>query len=143
MEKANAEFAKTSELQPADSISRQLRNLTAASIPDAGESDAELSLKPNPMPAEKLVGTWVSDRGADGKVTFTMKETGDYTWSFMNVGKSSELKRTYGLDDKGLLVLTGDDTQMVSEVTMMDSGKMRFVLIGSPDGDPGLDFTKN
>ena len=143
MEKANAEFAKTSELQPADSISRQLRNLTAASIPDAGESDAELSLKPNPMPAEKLVGTWVSDRGADGKVTFTMKETGDYTWSFMNAGKSSELKGTYGLNDKGLLVLTSDDTQMVSEVEMKDSGKMRFVLIGAPDGDPGLDFTKN
>jgi tetratricopeptide (TPR) repeat protein len=143
MEKANAEFAKASELQPADSISRQLRNLTAASIPDAGESDAELSLKPNSMPAEKLVGTWVSDRGADGKVTFTMKETGDYTWSFMDADKSSELKGTYGLDDKGLLVLTGDDTQMVSEVTMMDSGKMRFVLIGAPDGDPGLEFTKN
>ena len=143
MEKANAEFAKASEFQSADSISRQLRNLTAASIPDAGESDAELSLKPNPMPAEKLVGTWVSDRGADGKVTFTMKETGDYTWSFMNAGKSSELKGTYGLNDKGLLVLTSDDTQMVSEVEMKDGGKMHFVLIGAPDGDPGLDFTKN
>ena len=143
MEKANAEFAKASELQPADSISRQLRDLTAASIPDAGESDAEPSVKPDPVPAEKLVGTWVSDRGADGKVTFTMKESGDYTWSFMNAGKSSELKGTYGLNDKGLLVLTSDDTQMVSAVEMKDAGKMHFVLIGAPDGDPGLEFTKN
>jgi hypothetical protein len=124
-------------------ISRQLRDLTAASIPDAGESDAEPSAKPDPVLADKLVGTWVSDRGADGKVTFTIKETGDYTCSFMNAGKSSELKGIYGLNDKGLLVLTSDDTQMVSEVEMKDGGKMRFVLIGAPDGDSGLDFTKN
>jgi hypothetical protein len=32
---------------------------------------------------------------------------------------------------------------MVSEVEMKDGGKMRFVLIGAPDGDSGLDFTKN
>ena len=72
-----------------------------------------------------------------------MKESGDYTWSFMNAGKSSELKGTYGLNDKGLLVLTSDDTQMVSAVEMKDAGKMHFVLIGAPDGDPGLEFTKN
>jgi tetratricopeptide (TPR) repeat protein len=143
MEKANAEFSKAVELQPADTISRQLRDLTAASIPDAGESDAEPPARPDPVPADQLVGTWVSDRGADGKVTFTMTEAGDYTWAFMNAGQSSELKGTYGLDDKGLLVLTSDDTQMVSAVELKDGGNMHFVLIGAPDGDPGLDFVKN
>ncbi len=143
MEKANAEFSKAVELQPADTISRQLRDLTAASIPDAGESDAEPSARPDPVPADQLVGSWVSDRGADGKVTFTMTEAGDYTWAFMNAGQSSELKGTYGLDDKGLLVLTSDDTQMVSAVELKDGRNMHFVLIGAPDGDPGLDFVKN
>jgi len=36
-----------------------------------------------------------------------------------------------------------DDTQMVSAVEMKDGGNMHFVLIGEPDGDPGLDFVKN
>ncbi len=36
----------------------------------------------------------------------------------MNGGKSTDLKGTYGLNDKGLLVLTSDDSQMVSEVTL-------------------------
>jgi len=143
MEKANAEFAKAAELQPADSISRQLRDLTAASIPDGGESDATPPARPDPVPADKLTGTWISDRGADGKVTFTMTEAGDYTWAFMNAGQSSELKGTYGLNDKGLLVLTSDDTQMVSAVEMKKPGTMHFVLIGAPDGDPGLEFIKN
>jgi hypothetical protein len=71
-----------------------------------------------------------------------MKESGDYNWSFMNAGQSSELKGTYGLNDKGLLVLTSDDSQMVSAITLDGDRKLHFVLIGAPDGDPGLDFTK-
>jgi tetratricopeptide (TPR) repeat protein len=143
MEKAYVEFSKAADLQPADSISRQLRDLTAASIPDAGESATEPPARPAPVLPDQLVGTWVSDRGADGKVTFTMTESGDYTWAFMNGTQTSELKGTYVLNYKGLLVLTSDDTQMVSEVEMKEAGKMHFVLIGAPDGDPGLDFVKN
>jgi len=142
MESAYGEFSKVAELQPADTISRQLRDLTAASIPDAGESDATPPAMPTPVDPDQLVGTWVSDRGADGKVTFTMTGAGDYTWAFMNAGQSSELKGTYGLNDKGLLVLTSDDSQMVSAVEIKDGGKMHFLLIGAPDGDPGLDFIK-
>ena len=142
MEKSLAEFEATVRLQPADSIARQLRDLTKNSIPDGGESEAAPEVAPPPVPLGKLVGTWVSDRGADGKVTFTMKESGDYTWSFMNAGQTSELKGTYGLNDKGLLVLTSDDSQMVSAITLDGDSKLHFVLIGAPDGDPGLDFTK-
>lgn len=143
MEKAYAQFSKAAELQPADSISRQLRDLTAASIPDAGQPDIEPAAPPAPVPADQLVGTWVSERGADGKVTFTMTESGDYTWAYMNAGQTSDLKGTYGLNDKGLLVLSSDDTQMVSAVEMKDKSAMHFLLIGAPDGDPGLDFVRN
>ena len=52
------------------------------------------------------------------------------------------MKGTYGLNDKGLLVLSTDDAQMVSAVSMEGDGKMKFILVGAPDGDPGLDFTK-
>jgi tetratricopeptide (TPR) repeat protein len=143
MEKANEEFSKAVELQPADSISRQLRDLTKSSIPDAGDSDAEPPARPAPVSPDQLPGTWVSDRGADGKVTFTMTPGGDYTWAFMNNGQTSELKGTYGLNDKGLLVLTSDDTQMVSAIEMKDASKLHFTLVGAPDGDPGLEFVKN
>lgn len=144
MEKSNAQFAKACDLQPADTISRQLRELTANSIPDNGEADdVEAPVKPEPVPPDKLVGTWVSDRGQDGKVTFTMGADGNYTWNYMNAGKSTDMKGTYGLNDKGLLVLTTDDSQMVSEVTLKDNKELKFVLIGAPEGDPGLDFKKS
>jgi tetratricopeptide (TPR) repeat protein len=142
-EKSYEQFDKTAHLQPADSIARQLRDLTKSSLPDDGDTDTAPPARPAPVPSEKLVGTWVSDRGQDGKVTFTMSEKGDYTWSYMNGGKSTDLKGTYGLNDKGLLVLTSDDSQMVSEVTLKDDNQLKFVLVGAPEGDPGLEFKKS
>ncbi len=143
MEKAYQEFAKATELQPADTISPQLRDLTKASIPDNGESEVEREARPEPVPMEKLVGTWVSDRGVDGKVTFTMTAGGDYTWNFMNAGKSTELKGTFGLDEQGLLILSSEDTQMVSSVELKEGSKLQFTLIGAPEGDPGLLFVRS
>jgi len=142
-EKSYEQFDKTAQLQPADSIARQLRDLTKSSLPDDGAAETTPPVKPAPVPSEKLVGTWVSDRGKDGKVTFTMTQDGNYTWNYMNGGKSSDLKGTYGLDDKGLLVLTSDDSQMVSEVTLKNDKELKFVLIGAPEGDPGLEFKKS
>jgi hypothetical protein len=143
MEQANAEFAATAKLQPADSVARQLRDLTASSLPDGGEPDTAPAVRPEPVPAERLTGTWVSDRGADGKVTFVMTADGNYTWSYMNGEQKSELKGTYGLNEKGLLVLSGEDSQMVSEVTLSGDSTMKFVLVGAPEGDPGLEFKKS
>jgi hypothetical protein len=72
-----------------------------------------------------------------------MNAGGNYTWNFMNGGEATDLKGTYGLNDKGLLVLTSDDTQMVSAIEMKEEGKLHFTLVGAPDGDPGLVFIRN
>ena len=139
-EKSYEQFARTVELQPADSIARQLRDLTQDSLPTDEEVEPEVA--PPPIPAEKLVGSWVSDRGAEGKITFDMKESGDFTWTYVKGDEKSDLTGTYGLDEQGLLVLTMDDSQMVSEVTLEGDSQMKFEMIGSPDGDPGLEFKK-
>lgn len=41
-----------------------------------------------------------------------------------------------------LTTATDADPQMVSEVKLDTDSKMKFVLVGASDGDPGLDFTK-
>ena len=140
--KAYEQFEKTVQLQPADSIARQLRDLTKESLPVEDGAELPPPAPPAPVPVDKLVGTWVSDNGSQGKVTFTMAADGSFTWGFVNGDQSSELKGTYGLDDKGLLVLSMDDSQMVAEVTLSADGSMKFVIVGSPDGDPGLGFKK-
>jgi tetratricopeptide (TPR) repeat protein len=147
LDQAYEQFDKAATLQPADSISRQLRDLTKSSLPDEGKDDTPEATEPppslTPVPSEKLVGTWTSDRGDAGKVTFTMAGNGDYTWSYINGSDSKLMKGTYGLDDTGLLVLSSDDSQMVSSISLNGEKQMKFILVGAPDGDPGLDFTKS
>ncbi len=142
-EKAYEHFKTTAELQPADSIARQLRDLMKDSLPDDGASEVETPLPPPPVPSEKLVGTWVNTTPDGGKITFKMEESGDFVWNYTLGENTSELKGTYGLDDQGLLVLTTDDTQMVSSITLPQDSELKFVLVGSPTGDPGLDFKKS
>ncbi len=142
LEDAHGQFAKAAELEPADSISRQLSELTADSIPDGGETDAEPPARPDLVPLEKLTGTWSADN-AGGKITFDVKESGDFTWTFAGGGETSEVKGTYGLDDKGLLVLTTGDSQMISAIELDGNGALHFVLVGAPDGEPGIAFTKS
>ncbi len=143
MDQAYAEFEITAKLQPADGTAHQLRDLAKSSLPDDGEVDDAPVDRPAPVAPDKLVGNWVSDRGQDGKVTFSMAADGNYTWSYMNGDQKTEMKGTYGLNDKGLLVLTGKDSQMISEVTLTGDKDMKFVLIGAPEGDPGLEFKKS
>jgi tetratricopeptide (TPR) repeat protein len=141
MEKAYEQFDKTATLQPADSIARQLRDLTKSSLPDYGDSQVAPPVKPAPVPTEKLVGTWTAD-ASGGKITFLMEESGNFTWSFSGGGSSTAMKGTWGLNDKGLLVLTADDSQMVSAVSLEGDAALKFVLVGGPADDPGLSFKK-
>jgi len=141
MKEANGEFAKACELQPADTISRQLRDLTKSSLP-ATDDDTTPPAKPDLMTQAKLPGLWVSDRGKEGKVTFEVKPDGNYTWNYVHEGRSTAMSGTYSFDDKGLMVMSTDDTQMIVELVRKDDTHMKFTIIGAPDGDPGLEFTK-
>jgi len=141
MEKAYEQFASAAQLQPADSVSRQLRDLTKDSLPDDGDPEGARPPKPDPVPKEKLLGTWNSDTSG-GKITFKLEADDKFTWSFSGGGKTSEIKGTWGLNDKGILIMNADNSQMVTAVTLNGDTKLNFLLVGGPDGDPGLDFTK-
>lgn len=150
LEQASAEFAAAAKLQPADSVSSQLRDLTAASS-NNGESDAAkeaeapaeaLPPPPAPVPLEKLTGTWVSDKGAQGTVTLAFKEDGKFIWTFKKDDKSNEFGGDFSMNDNGLLVLDAEESQMVAAVTLPQDSELKFVLAGGPPGDTGLVFAK-
>ncbi|MFC7336245.1 tetratricopeptide repeat protein [Haloferula chungangensis] len=141
MDKAYEQFADTAKLQPEDGVARQMRDLTKDSIPDNGESETQPPPKPDPVPKEKLVGTWTSD-ASGGKVTFKLEEDGSFLWSFTGDGETHDLKGTWGINDKDLLVMNVEDSQMVCSISLEDDSTMKFLIIGGPSGDPGLDFKK-
>ncbi len=148
LDRAYEQFDQAVKLQPADTISAQLRDLCKSSIPpesgdqDEAEPAVEAGQAPPPVPAEKLVGTWISDRAEQGKVTLKMDADGKFTWSFDREGKTNELSGSFSIDERGLLVLEAEDSQMVGEIKLPEDNKLNFVLAGGPQGDPGLNFEK-
>jgi Flp pilus assembly protein TadD len=151
VEDAAAAFETAAKLQPADSVSAQLRDLTKASSnngdTEADEVDAEVPAEeapppPAPVPLEKLAGTWVSDKGAQGTVTLAFKDDGKFIWSFKKDATANEFGGEFSMNDNGLLVLDAEDSQMVASVELPKDNELKFVLAGGPPGDPGLVFVK-
>jgi len=144
------------ELQPADSVSRQLAALASVSAPDNvnGETGGK-TIQPSaaaipapepaadPVPPENLAGVWVADKGAEGKIILALAKDGTFAWTYAKPdAKPFELKGKYKLNEKGMLVLEGGNSQMVANISMPEDDKMNFVLAAGPPGDPGLVFEK-
>lgn len=149
LDQATAEFAEAARLQPKDSVSAQLRDLTAATSTNGDEDAAAPAEAPDaatpppaPVPLEKLTGTWVSNRGEQGTVTLAFKDDGKFLWTFKNDKATNEFGGDYSMNDNGLLVLDAEESQMVASVTLPQDSQLKFVLAGGPPGDPGMDFTK-
>ncbi len=152
---ATPQFDMAAKLMPADSVSRQLAELTSATAepaadgeapppPTPPEDDADLPA-PEPVPLDKLTGTWTSKREDGSTITLDFREDGKFSWSYVSDGKTTEFSGDYSMNDDGLLVLDSEDSQMVANVELPEEQQdkeLKFVLAGGPPEDPGLDFTK-
>ena len=147
LEEAAAEFEAAAKLQPADSVSAQLRDLTKASSQSGSDEptdpSTEKEVAPQPaLPLEKLSGAWVSDKGEAGTVSLVFKDDGKFIWSFKKGDQNNEFSGDFSMNDNGLLVLDAKDSQMTATVSQPKENELMFVLAGGPPGDPGLTFTR-
>lgn len=149
LKSAALQFETAAKLQPADRVSQQLAELVKSSaIPGSSDSEppaetTEPVAAPAPVSLEKLTGTWVSDKGKDGKITLNFKQDGKFVWNFTKDAKPNEFGGEYSINDDGLLVLEGENSQMVAKVALPQDQQMKFVLSGGPPNDPGLAFAKS
>lgn len=137
-------FDQVTQIEPKDSIAAQLRNLAESSMPVDDVDDPE----PAPIASagliveESIEGTWraVSD---DGKtITLQIGTDGKFTWDYEGAAEGSVLSGDWSIDDSGLLVLNDEDVQLAGTIEMEGDNTMRFVLAGTPEGDPGLTFER-
>lgn len=144
---AEREFAEVTRLQPSDGIARQLRDLAKNSTTETPEKqvDETIPREDDAPPVEslstrQLVGTWTSNRGENGIVVLSLRDDASFTWTYTRGDKKTDLSGTYEIDDRGLLVLSSEDAQMVGRATLPEANKLTFVLEGGPEGDPGITF---
>ncbi|MES2920465.1 MAG: tetratricopeptide repeat protein [Verrucomicrobiota bacterium] len=152
LDSATVQFESAAKLMPADKISSQLANLARFSVKDSKNSlPPGVERTPAPpaksppreiVPLEKLQGTWVAARDSGATVTLRFLPEGKFTWTHLKDAKTTELAGAYSINDNGLLVLDSPDSQIVADVSLPADREMKFVLVGGPPADPGLDFRK-
>ena len=151
LDSAAVQFESAANLVPADRVSSQLANLARFSVKDSDNS-LPPGVRPAPAPAkslpreivplEKLQGTWVATRDSGATITLRFLPDGNFTWTHLKDAKSTELAGAYSINDNGLLVLDSPDTRMVADVSLPAERQLKFVLVGGPPADPGLEFRK-
>lgn len=143
-------FDRVVILQPGDTVAFQLRNLAESSSPNAAGEQAEaegLTASPEPGisseaidPAE-IAGGWRAT-SSDGKsITLTLADDGTFNWNYEGAADAKVLSGNWSVDEEGRLVLASSDVQMVADISL-DGDLLRFILAGSPVGDPGLSFQR-
>lgn len=147
LEQAFQMFDRVTQLQPADSVARQLRNLAYNSLPNPEEEESitdpvEDTAEVVIVEPEALYGTWRS-QSAEGKaIDLALTEEGGFSWKYEGAADSEVLSGEWSIDDDGFLVLADEDVQLVGEISLEGDHTMRFVLVGGPEGDPGLVFER-
>lgn len=161
---ATYQFRLASDLQPRDSIAKQLYHLCSVTgsptsggaaqsgggeVPASADTEkplpAELAtppITPEAIPLETLEGKWVVDKGEKGVVTLTILTDGKFSWDYTCEGKSEGFSGEFSMNEDGLLVLDSEDAQMVATVAMSEEDTLKFIIAGGPPGDPGLQFKK-
>jgi hypothetical protein len=88
-----------------------------------------------------IEGEWKASSGEGKAITLTLANNGSFTWNYEWSTETKVLSGDWSVDEEGRLVLASADVQMVADISL-DGGLLRFILAGSPVGDPGLSFQR-
>lgn len=141
-------FDQVVDLQPRDTVAKQLQSLLGDSVKESPDEEMakadvppEVEANKKAIVAEDLHGIWKAKSADDKWITLSLTPIGTFTWSYE--GASADvLSGEWSLDDDGLLVLADKNVQMIGDIDLNSDGTLHFLLAGSPDGDPGLTFKK-
>ena len=97
--------------------------------------------------ANELLGTWDASRPDGSKYELTVKKDGTFVWKFsLPKEKTVELTGKYVVEENVLSLERESGGILVGTVTPGASGtiddKFNFKMIGGPEEDLGLDFTR-
>lgn len=147
-ESALEQFQALAELQPGDVVVGSVISMLGGEPPVASRpappSAAISSKEPvDPIPQEKLIGAWTASGTESTSFQLTLAADGKFTWAFSQNGENQSVSGVYALDGHTLAMEPDAGGTMLAEVTLNDKGGFAFRQIGTPEGDPGLTFSKN
>jgi hypothetical protein len=95
-----------------------------------------------PINPEMLVGTWRAARDDGSMFEMTLTNESTFNWKFTLKGTVQEFGGTYTVDGNVLALERKDGGSLIAGVIPEGETKFNFKLLGAPNEDPGLNFSK-
>ncbi len=141
------------KLMPNDRVAADVLKMVSA--PQAGQP-GETAQQPTPQPPQEptrpaakpvdpatLVGTWKAARPDGSKFDLTLTNDAKFTWSFAQKDQAAQaFGGNYSVEGNVLALERKDGGSLIAEVTPGGEAKFNFKLLGAPQEDPGLDFSR-
>lgn len=95
-----------------------------------------------PMPEVVLPGTWLAEPEPDVTISLELDDSSRFTWTVTRDGESDTLEGEYSVNGPVLILEDSDGGAMLARLTPEGEDRFRFVMVGSPEDDPGLAFQR-
>ena len=144
------------KLMPNDRVAVDVLKMVSA--PQAGQpgQPVDTAQQPKPQPPQEparpavkpvdpatLVGVWKAARPDGSKFDLTLTDDAKFTWSFSQKDQPAQaFGGTYSVEGNVLALERKDGGSLIAEVTPGGEAKFNFKLLGAPQEDPGLNFSR-
>lgn len=134
------------KLMPNDRVAADVLKMVAAPQPsETAQQPPQEPTRPAAQPVDPatLVGAWKAARPDGSKFDLTLTNDAKFTWSFAQKGQAAQtFGGNYSVEGNVLALERKDGGSLIAEVTPGGEAKFNFKLLGAPEDDPGLDFSK-
>jgi tetratricopeptide (TPR) repeat protein len=90
-----------------------------------------------------LVGSWKASRDDGSQFELTLTGEQDFRWKFTaSKQKPQELSGKYTVEHNVLALQQKSGGALIGQVALKGTGPFNFKMLGGPQEDPGLDFSK-
>jgi tetratricopeptide (TPR) repeat protein len=143
------------KLVPGDRVAadvlRMLSKPAAGQLADGGQQPTpQPPTEPTPSAAPtakaidpaSLVGAWRANRDDGSKFEMTLTKDAGFNWKFTRNKTVEEFGGTYTVDGNVLALERKEGGSLLAGVVPNGEQKFNFKLLGAPQEDPGLNFSK-
>ena len=154
---ATRQLQQVTALVPNDAVAAAMLKMTSAQagtvandptpipVPEPPLALPALSQRPAvpEIDATAMVGTWTAVREDGSQFTLTLTGEKTFRWSYQaNNQPEQTFDGTYTYEENVLALERNGGGSLVADIKSADGAQFNFKMVGAPNEDPGLNFTK-
>jgi tetratricopeptide (TPR) repeat protein len=142
-EAAARQLERVVKAVPNDAVARQLYDMLTYKSSGEPKPKEEPSAPAGPsVKAEDLAGTWKAKGPSNSAFEMTLSKEGEFTWKYTKGKKEQTVKGAYAVDKDTLAMEPAAGGVMLAQISPAANGKLNFKMIGAPEKEPPLEFTR-